>query len=35
MSEKYQLIAAEKADPASRYRVVKMCVWLQVSTSGF
>jgi putative transposase len=35
MSEKYQLIAAEKADPASPYRVVKMCVWLQVSTSGF
>lgn len=35
MSEKYALIAAEKADPVSPYRVVKMCAWLQVSTSGF
>ena len=35
MSEKFDLIAAEKADPASPYRVVKMCAWLQVSTSGF
>jgi transposase InsO family protein len=35
MSEKYALIAAEKAVPASPYRVVKMCAWLQVSTSGF
>jgi len=35
MSEKFDLIAAEKADPASPYRVVKMCTWLQVSTSGF
>jgi putative transposase len=35
MSEKYALIAAEKADPTSPYRVVKMCAWLQVSTSGF
>ena len=35
MSEKYALIAAEKAVPVSPYRVVKMCAWLQVSTSGF
>ena len=35
MSEKFDLIAAEKADPASPYRVVKMCAWLQVSTTGF
>ena len=31
MSEKYSFIDAEKA----HYPVVKMCVWLQVSTSGF
>jgi putative transposase len=35
MSEKYALIAAEKADPASPYRVVTMCAWLEVSTSGY
>jgi len=35
MSEKYQLIAAERADPSSSYPVVKMCDWLEVSTSGF
>jgi transposase InsO family protein len=35
MSEKYELIAAEKADPTSPYPVVKMCGWLRVSTSGF
>ena len=35
MSEKYALVAAEKADPASPYRVVAMCAWLEVSTSGF
>jgi hypothetical protein len=31
VSEKYSFIDAEKAD----YPVVKMCAWLQVSTSGF
>ena len=31
MSEKYSFIDAEKA----HYPIVKMCVWLQVSTSGF
>jgi putative transposase len=35
VSEKYQLIAAEKADRTSPYPVIKMCVWLGVSTSGF
>ena len=35
MSDKYALIAAEKADPTSPYPVVKMCSWLRVSTSGF
>ena len=35
MSEKYELIAAEKADPTSPYPVIKMCTWLQVSSSGF
>lgn len=35
MSEKYALIAAEKADPASPYKIVKMCRLLEVSTSGF
>jgi hypothetical protein len=35
MSEKYELIAVEKADPASPYPVIKMCAWLGVSTSGF
>lgn len=35
MSEKYQLIAAEKADRGSCYPVIKMCGWLGVSTSGF
>ena len=27
MSEKFALIAAEKADPTSPYPVNKMCVW--------
>ena len=31
MSEKYSFIDAEKA----HYPIVKMCAWLQVSTSGF
>ncbi len=31
MSEKYSFIDAEKA----RFPIVKMCAWLQVSTSGF
>ena len=35
MSEKYALIAAERADPTSPYPEVKMCAWLEVSTSGF
>jgi transposase InsO family protein len=35
MSEKFDLIAVEKADPTSPYPVVKMCGWLEVSTSGF
>lgn len=35
MSEKYALIAAEKANPTSVYPVIKMCAWLGVSTSGF
>lgn len=35
MSEKYELIAAEKADRGSCYPVIKMCGWLGVSTSGF
>jgi len=35
VSEKFELIAAEKADPISVYPVTKMCIWLEVSTSGF
>lgn len=35
MSEKFALIDAEKADPASEYPVTKMCAWLGVSTSGY
>jgi putative transposase len=35
VSEKYDLIAAEKADRGSCYPVIKMCGWLGVSTSGF
>ena len=35
MSEKYALIAAERADPSSCYPVVLMCEVLQVSTSAF
>jgi putative transposase len=35
VSAKFQLIAAEKADPASPYPVVRMCAWLGVSSSGF
>jgi len=35
VSDKYALIAAEKADPTSSYPVISMCTWLAVSTSGF
>lgn len=35
MSEKFELIAAEKADPISAYPVRSMCCWLGVSTAGF
>ena len=35
MSDKYELIAAEKADPTSVYPVVSMCAWLAVSASGY
>ena len=39
MSDKYAFIAAEKAtrntDGTPRYKVVSMCSWLAVSTSGF
>ena len=35
MSEKFELIAAEKADPTSAYPVRRMCAWLRVSTAGF
>ncbi len=35
MSDKYELIAAEKANPASPYPVRSMCCWLKVSASGF
>jgi putative transposase len=35
VSDKYALIAAEKADPTSVYAVASMCTWLAVSTSGF
>ena len=35
MTAKFAFIAAEKADPASVFPVVKMCRWLRVSTSGF
>ena len=35
MNEKFAFIAAEKADPTSPYPVIKMCAWLEVSTSGF
>lgn len=35
MSEKYALIAAERADPTSPYPVINMCAWLEVSSSGF
>ncbi len=35
MSEKFAFIVVEKADPRSPYPVVKMCAWLEVSTSGF
>jgi putative transposase len=31
VSEKFTFIEAEKAD----YPIVKMCAWLDVSTSGF
>lgn len=35
MNEKFAFIAAERADVASPYPVIKMCAWLAVSTSGF
>jgi len=35
VSASYELIAAEKADPSSPFRVVLMCVVLGVSTSAF
>jgi putative transposase len=35
MSEKFELIAVEQANPTSPYPVIKMCAWLGVSTSGF
>lgn len=39
MSVRYELIDAEKAattpDGARKYSVVKMCEWLEVSTSGY
>ena len=35
MSESYELIAAEKADPTSPFGVVLMCAVLGVSTSAF
>ena len=35
MSARFELIAAEKADPSSPYPVVRMCAWLGVSSSGF
>jgi transposase InsO family protein len=35
VSERYELIAAEKADPDSPYQVRAMCTWLFVSASGF
>ena len=35
MSESYELIAAEKADPRSPFGVVLMCSVLGVSTSAF
>jgi putative transposase len=35
VNEKFAFIAAEKADPTSPYPVIKMCTWLEVSTSGF
>lgn len=35
MSDKFELIAAEKANPASPFKIRPMCIWLAVSTSGF
>ena len=39
MSEKYELIDAEKATTAAtgekKYTIVAMCEWLEVSTSGY
>lgn len=35
MTDKFEVIAAEKADPANAYPVRSMCRWLQVSTAGF
>jgi putative transposase len=35
VNDKFAFIAAEKADPNSPYPVIKMCLWLGVSTSGF
>ena len=39
MSEKYELIDAEKATTAAtgekKYTITAMCEWLEVSTSGY
>jgi hypothetical protein len=32
---KYEYIDSHKSEPANRNSVVKMCLWLAVSTSGF
>jgi hypothetical protein len=32
---KYEHIDSQKTQPTNRYSVVKMCLWLAVSTSGF
>ena len=32
---KYECIDSQKSDPANQNSVVKMCLWLAVSTSGF
>lgn len=35
MTDKFEVIAAEKADGVNRYPVRSMCRWLQVSAAGF
>jgi hypothetical protein len=32
---KYEYIDSQKSEPTNRNSVVKMCLWLAVSTSGF